>query len=291
MKCCGHGGQEQDEKTKLERAMRRIQKISGARCQARPNTGHRSPFASTMWYVFREVLMFSQRFLGAPDGSFLFYFYRFQLRHLISCYSSSLPLQCMPSHGQCSYQIASSMLTILRSFYCIVLISSIFVSSCYWQPFSLDTSLAVPWADNITTYGEALLSTLSPDVATTIDQLPSSIRAVDRCWCDISSGTLFEPFNMTRWEHTTVNKMKEDLEKRRPHVPAANTTSVAHVAPKSTKPGLLWSLFSRSKSTSPSSTPEGDGAILSIPGVQPHTTKIDLHPYGVNMLVDFGWSQ
>ncbi len=131
------------------------------------------------------------------------------------------------------------------SFYCIVLISSIFVSSCYWQPFSLDTSLATPWSENVTTYGEALLSSLPPDIANNTESLPTSIRAADRCWCDMSSGSFFDPFNVTRWEHNTVNRMREDLEKR--WASSNNNSSTAFTPAKTNVASSLWSLFARNK--------------------------------------------
>ena len=93
-------------------------------------------------------------------------------------------------------------------FYCIVLLSTLFISSCYWQPFPLDTQLSVPWADNITTFAEALTSALPSNYT---QPLPVVIRPVDRCWCDLSSGGLFKPFNVSHWEHQSVMKLKAEL--------------------------------------------------------------------------------
>ncbi|PFH54711.1 hypothetical protein AMATHDRAFT_52478 [Amanita thiersii Skay4041] len=94
-------------------------------------------------------------------------------------------------------------------FYCIVLLTTLFVSSCYWQPFPLDSPLSTPWSENITTFAEAL-STALPSNYT--DSLPTVIRAVDRCWCDFSGG-FFEPFNVSHWEYLTVQRLKNELER------------------------------------------------------------------------------
>lgn len=96
-----------------------------------------------------------------------------------------------------------------HSFYCIVLLATLFVSSCYWQPFPLDTPLSAPWAENITTFAEALNSTLSSNYT---GPIPPVIRAVDRCWCDIARGGFFVPFNVSEWERASVLRLKDKLE-------------------------------------------------------------------------------
>ncbi|KAF4572522.1 hypothetical protein EYR36_007029 [Pleurotus pulmonarius] len=98
------------------------------------------------------------------------------------------------------------------SFYCIILLTTLFISSCYWQPFTLDTPLAIPWSENITTFGAALNATLSKDLQNIT--LPSTIRVIDRCWCDFSTNGFFEPYNVTQWEWNSVDKLKTDLEKQ-----------------------------------------------------------------------------
>ncbi|KAL0063258.1 hypothetical protein AAF712_009860 [Marasmius tenuissimus] len=105
----------------------------------------------------------------------------------------------------------------ILSFYCIVLLATLFVSSCYWQPFPIDTPLSQPWAENITTFGEALNATLAQTSYWESSQakpLPSVLHPVDRCWCDFATGNFFEPFNTSNWEVTTVKRAKEQLEKQ-----------------------------------------------------------------------------
>ncbi|KAJ3576266.1 hypothetical protein NP233_g516 [Leucocoprinus birnbaumii] len=94
-------------------------------------------------------------------------------------------------------------------FYCIILLTTLFISSCYWQPFPTDTPLSTPWSENISTFADAINATLSPNLPH-----PSVIRAADRCWCDLTSGAFFEPFNVSHWEHLSVQRLKDSLEKR-----------------------------------------------------------------------------
>ena len=99
----------------------------------------------------------------------------------------------------------------LVSFYCIILMTAMFLSSCYWPPVPLETSLSTPWSPNITTYSEALLS-LVPDIPPEI--MPTEIPIVEHCWCDIASGKFFEPFNITKWEMISVERLKEEVVRR-----------------------------------------------------------------------------
>ncbi|KAF8973814.1 hypothetical protein BDZ97DRAFT_395952 [Flammula alnicola] len=97
-------------------------------------------------------------------------------------------------------------------FYCIVLLTTLFISSCYWQPFPIDSPLTTPWSENITTFAEALNTTLMANYA---KPLPTVMRAVDRCWCDFSGGGFFEPFNVSHWEYLSVQRLRQDLERQK----------------------------------------------------------------------------
>jgi hypothetical protein len=109
------------------------------------------------------------------------------------------------------------------SFYCIVLLTTLFVSSCYWQPFPLDSPLTTPWSENITTFADALKASLPADYDPS-PALPSVMRAVDRCWCDFT-GSFFEPFNVSHWEYLSVLKVSQDLERKRKAVAPPETLS------------------------------------------------------------------
>jgi len=91
-----------------------------------------------------------------------------------------------------------------------VLLTTLFVSSCYWQPFPIDSPLTIPWSQNITTFSEALIASISTNYS---QPLPTVMRAVDRCWCDFS-GNFFEPFNVSHWEYQSVLRVGQDLERQ-----------------------------------------------------------------------------
>ena len=72
----------------------------------------------------------------------------------------------------------------------------------------IETPLTTPWSENITTYADALLS-LMPDVPT--DMIPTDIHIADHCWCDLTSGKFFEPFDLAKWEMESVVKLRDEL--------------------------------------------------------------------------------
>jgi hypothetical protein len=209
------------------------------------------------------------------------------------------------------------------SFYCIVLLTTLFVSSCYWQPFPTDSPLTVPWSDDITTFSEALNSTLMPNHSYA---LPTVIRAVDRCWCDFSMGSLWEPFNVSQWEYLTVQRVRRDLERQQKDADAVLAANISQIPmstndtmggpnqtllspPNSTvSTSTFWSWlmnFPRgSQHTSTAKTRETDPSLLveaqnttSAPqSVGPSNLpfirqEYDLRPYGIGLIVDLGWSR
>lgn len=213
------------------------------------------------------------------------------------------------------------------SFYCIVLLTTLFVSSCYWQPFPLDSPLSTPWADNITTFAEALNATITPNY---FKPLPDVMRTVDRCWCDFSAGGFFEPFNVSHWEHVSVQRLKDDLEHQQKAEDAVSqTTEKVNIAtetslmPRTPAPapsvaraqnaniiGIdYWALFfyplysrpnyrsERVAPTSESSTPRPPSSSSSKSPPHSNTNlplirkEYDLRPYGLGILIDFGWTR
>ena len=117
---------------------------------------------------------------------------------------------------RCLYTSRAVLISFLRaSFYCIILLTALFMSSCYWQPLSLTTTLSVPWSENVTTFADALRASLSdPDTP-----LPPAMPVVDRCWCDFSMGSVFEPFNVSHWERLSVENMKDELDEHHDEQP------------------------------------------------------------------------
>jgi len=81
---------------------------------------------------------------------------------------SSLVHFPLPREGDRAYRIPDSA-------YCIVLLSALFASSCYWAPTDLPP-ISEFFSFNRTT------------------ELSSQPRQEDRCWCDINNGNIFDPF-------------------------------------------------------------------------------------------------
>jgi hypothetical protein len=208
---------------------------------------------------------------------------------------------------------------ILFSFYCIVLLTTLFVSSCYWQPFPIDSPLTIPWSDNITTFSEALNSTLMPNYPYA---LPTVMRAVDRCWCDFSMGGFWEPFNVSQWEYLTVQRVRRDLERQQKDaVIAANIPMSANdnmsvslnqtllSPPNSTvsapsfwswlrnfPPGSQHASTAETRETDPSLFAEGQNTTSTPQTMRPSNLPLirqeyDLRPYGIGLVVDLGWSR
>ncbi|KAG6814440.1 hypothetical protein H0H92_007444 [Tricholoma furcatifolium] len=221
-------------------------------------------------------------------------------------------------------------------FYCIVLLTTLFVSSCYWQPFPLEGSLTSPWAENVTTFAEALTNSLGSNYS---KPLPDVVQAVDRCWCDFSAGGFFEPFNVTHWEYVSVQRLKEDLEQKqkedsallnKENVPSANSSITAStsstgsmprtvapapsslpasVIPKNASRDLrsIFSLLQYAFKGDPSVKSSLIPAPVSPPVEVTHSPirptldpeekfalirrEYDLRPYGLGILVDFGWTR
>ncbi|KAF9478725.1 hypothetical protein BDN70DRAFT_835600 [Pholiota conissans] len=136
-------------------------------------------------------------------------------RRLMWCTRWFLPLLLLPLPTAPPYFLILFLLSLTihakPCFYCIVLLTTLFISSCYWQPFPIDSPLTVPWADNITTFAQALNATISPTYSR---PLPTVMRVVDRCWCDFSVGSFFEPFNVSHWENISITRLSHDLERQ-----------------------------------------------------------------------------
>lgn len=216
---------------------------------------------------------------------------------------------------------------VLCSFYCILLLSAMFMSSCYWPPVPLDTPLARPWSQNITTFSDALHS-LIPDVPE--EMIPAAIPIVERCWCEFSTSGFFEPYNVTEWELNSVTRLAEDIQKKMeeemsktdPSQPTATTSqsplalaNVGEAAQFNPSPSrwsrirdILWPFSSGTHE--PANVPEelpsdvvplSDSSDFSANDTQVPATAVpsekpwlrreyDLREYGFAVSVDFGWS-
>ncbi|KAG1758006.1 hypothetical protein EDB19DRAFT_1660222 [Suillus lakei] len=207
-------------------------------------------------------------------------------------------------------------------FYCIVLLGALFLSSCYWQSFLLETRLSIPWSPNIITFYDALNATLPPNFDLH-EHTPPIIRVNDRCWCDFTSG-IFESYDMQKWERESVEKLAADMvqqmkdraekltgeeelpnaeeETLSPEETHSSANHTAHVIPtqKSTL-STLRSMFGKTEArASPSVT---DAEPVTTMALAPHSKpspslpppphrpfEYDLNPYGFDLILDFHWS-
>jgi len=210
-----------------------------------------------------------------------------------------------------------SLLTFGFSFYCIILLSTLFISSCYWQPFPTDTPLSTPWSENISTFTDAINATLPPSLPR-----PAVIRAADRCWCDFTNGAFFEPFNVSHWEYLSVQRLKDSLEKNKSseeplqehlrklpdalgglnsiHNPRNSTLSNVWSALKMLSPSIYRPLsnYMESDEVMPSEPPPLTETSYS-EGIPPNADvkrlplirkEYDLERYGFSIVLDFSWS-
>ncbi|EAU92962.2 hypothetical protein CC1G_03749 [Coprinopsis cinerea okayama7 len=151
--------------------------------------------------------------------------------------------------------------------------------------------------------------------------LPTMIRPVDRCWCDLTSGGFFQPFNVSNWEHQSVTRLKNELERAQAEVLASTNTSDASTpmfmpaqndrqcCVQGSSPLAQWirrlkmpsfkEIWSRHQAkgdanSDPQPEPEP-------PAPQPQHKLIgsslsflqrdfDLRPYGLDLIIDFSWS-
>ena len=267
-----------------------------------------------MWYVDWALGWWdgTNRFLGALAGFCLYSSFPSLLPRHTSSSSFSFPSQCMQSLGQFCPFIPSPSLTDSPSFYCIVLLTTLFVSSCYWQPFPIDSPLTTPWSDNITTFAEAL----NASIVDSSRPFPTVMRAVDRCWCDFSAGGLFEPFNVSHWEYLSVQRLHHEMERPKlldDSLPQDNTnmfkdsnTTIVGASNTTSSTSKFWTrirpLYSKAfRSVEPAPTTEKQ-ANHDIQGnsdvTKPDTLlnslirkEYDMRSYGLGIIIDFRWSR
>ncbi|KAG1749604.1 uncharacterized protein EDB91DRAFT_1196721 [Suillus paluster] len=203
-------------------------------------------------------------------------------------------------------------------FYCIVLLAALFLSSCYWQSFPLETRLSIPWSTNITTFYDALHATLPPDLDLQ-EYMPPIIRVNDRCWCDFTSG-IFEPYDMQKWERESVEKLAADmvhqmkgrteklteaeespstagetLSPEETHSSANHTVNVI-TTQKSTL-SAIRSMFAKSEARASPSITDMEPVMTTTTLVPSPTSspsprrplECDLNPYGFDLILDFHW--
>ncbi|KAF8508748.1 hypothetical protein JB92DRAFT_571546 [Gautieria morchelliformis] len=95
-------------------------------------------------------------------------------------------------------------------FYCIVLLTALFTSSCYWQPVPTRALLQASFT-NVTSSPLLYLPNASVSDENTLQAsqllpVPRLATLSDRCWCDLSGGHLFDPYNITLWQLTSLSR-------------------------------------------------------------------------------------
>lgn len=151
---------------------------------------------------------------------------------------------------------------------------------------------------------------------------------MDRCWCDLSAGSLFEPFDTKQWEVGSVERLVAELEKEQkadvensnrerengelstavtPAVLAGQTAAPASASravegSSSSAPSGRKGAFSTLSSVFWRSPISNTSDVLEHPEVPPISSalederravsgEIDLQPYGFDLVLDFKWSR
>ena len=153
------------------------------------------------------------------------------------------------------------------------------------------------WDTNVT-FATVIAAALSSSVAA---PLPAVIRLADRCWCDVSSSRLFEPFDIARWERASVEQLKEEMERDAASAEQLSSDSLNESATNDTG-SIAESQLPASELPSHTSVPSTakeskDGAeqssngppVVSSVDLPLFRRKYDLRPYGFSMILDFGW--
>ncbi|KAJ7139558.1 hypothetical protein C8R44DRAFT_764798 [Mycena epipterygia] len=235
-----------------------------------------------------------------------------------------LPLLLLPLPTAPPYFLVLFLLSLFIQakpcFYCIVLLVTLFFSSCYWQPFPIDSPLSTPWADNITTFAQALNATITSPYE---QPLPPVMRTLDRCWCDFWGGGFFDPYNVSQWERSSVLKLADELERARkaelPELEASGgeeevpTATAIDSMPRTAAPepsarhktsvhgvaSNVWSLVTpylrNARIIAELTTPlfKMDNVTLSEPvqSLPVLRWEYDLRSYGLGVVLDFGWTR
>lgn len=108
---------------------------------------------------------------------------------------------------------------------------------------------------------------------------------------------------MSRWEHNTVNRLKDDLERQWKAESANATNNITQMnedfSPSDTSRNIMesiWSMITRSSSTSDSSPAVADTFTndYAMPDAEATRSLLrqqyDLRRYGIDMTIDFSWS-
>ncbi|KZT58555.1 hypothetical protein CALCODRAFT_494855, partial [Calocera cornea HHB12733] len=169
--------------------------------------------------------------------------------------------------------------------YCIVLLTALFTSSCYWAP------LALPM----------------PSFLTTNDQTTVGRSADQRCWCDINDGHIFDPFApiVTNGPRAGISSSRNDTLPMEPFSTSiAYNGSLPFWKTRALQPAHWWYSKWMSSSTvgpdsaqplSPDTVPVGFTPVTWWPTLRQDENwfkkRYDLREYGLDLILDFGWGR
>lgn len=246
------------------------------------------------------------------------------------CLAAVPIIDCYACAGMVRYRFRHGPSVVLiwyhLSFNCIVVLTALFLSSCYWQPVTLDTPLYRPWNDSITTFGHALAAMLPQN--STLD-VPV-VQFADRCWCDVTNKVFFHPFNVTQWEvdslkfyvEDAVRHQKKENEKKTKLITGPAVSQPTNTTQQPVEPALLmsdiaslynivlnrWKLISTPSNDShlAPASPTTPSPSQTTPTVSEPTTTLtpardqkplpwwqkehSLRPYGFDIIFEFGWN-
>lgn len=125
-------------------------------------------------------------------------------------------------------------LTTITSFYCIILLTALFTSSCYWEPVPTHSlfQIIVPDVSPTAPLRYIPNATLEDQNTTPFWQelpIPKLTTMVDRCWCELSGGLFFEPFNGTSWQLSSLVQTLGIPDSRRVIVTQRQSTNTTQV--------------------------------------------------------------
>jgi hypothetical protein len=213
-----------------------------------------------------------------------------------------------------------------RSFYCLTLLSLAFLGSYTWLPVPLDAPLADPWAPDVVTYKDALLrllaanlsssssaSNTSPALFSSLSASSvtaqaeaeallananlSSISLPERGWLAVPDDrSLFSGFDVGQWERTALERMRDALlrngtDHAAPPPPPPPRAKTEPAGP-ALRQWIMHFMFPQRTPAPDPNTAQPTSTVEVVPEpprpIAPRW-EYDLSPYGIDMVLDFGW--
>jgi hypothetical protein len=126
----------------------------------------------------------------------------------------------------------------------------------------------------------------------------------DRCWCDVRYYNFFNPFNVTRWELSSIDAMADDLVKRHQTLGSGlSGDGDAKEMKKSSSLAALSELWRRASGQQAKeeeledmiveAVTDSEGSLESPPDAYDSwfRREYDLRPLGFDIIVEFGLSE